>query len=261
MNNLQEEIKTELDLSLLECLSSNSNNIEALIDDCVKEFGTEYTAKLIIYARDNNYNNTNCLKASVYLIKHLKQVQFAKFLFTRRLSKTGGVIKDLKDIIFIVNFYLHNELTKRNTESIKDIPYPNSMRKGLRSALENFKWLEFIEYYDSNAEGQIKLKDIIKYFHPNPKKSVATSFINLRDYLNHFNDKNKYSKEIQKAMDSAVENQYEIDVFHAILYDMIKTKESTEEVTNEQLNMNVDFKDVENIRNDINSIIIKPNVF
>jgi hypothetical protein len=42
---------------------------------------------------------------------------------------------------------------------------------------------------------------------------------------------------------------------------MIKTKESTEEVINEQLNMNVDFKDVENIRNDINSIIIKPNVF
>jgi hypothetical protein len=258
MNTLQLETDTFLYSYLNR--SENDHDVEKLVDDCVNEFGVEYTAKLIIYARDHHFNRNKCLQASSYLIKNLKKESFAKFLFTRRINKQGGLINEVKDIITIINYYHENESKKRNREDVKNIPYPNSMRKGLKSALENFKWSEFVDYYNHNFESGIKLKDVIKYFHPNPKNSIAIEKISLTEYLSHLNDRDKYSKEIDKAIKNSVNDEYEIDIFHAILYDIIKSKDSYNEEEQELFNNGIDF-DVENLRSDIQSIIIQPNVF
>lgn len=257
MNTLQ---LLEADVCLyFHLLSSKDNDkLENLIDDCVDKLGVEYTSKLIIYTRDLNFDTDKCLKAASYLIKHLKKESFSKFFFTRRLNKQGGIINNINDIITIINYYHLNESNKRNTKDVKDIPYPNSMRKGLKSALENFKWSEFVDYYNYNSELGIKLKDIIKYFHPNPQKSIATEKLSLTEYLSHFNNKDKYSKEIEKAIKNSVNDEYEIDIFHAILYDIVKSKNSINEKN--ELNVVV-YNDIENLRNNVNSIIIQPTIF
>jgi hypothetical protein len=266
MNDLQKEI-TDVDIELLHSLQSTSHHsISNKIDECVNKHGVEYTAKLIVFARDNNLTSVYCMVAAVSLIKYLNKSEFSKYFFTRRIGNSGGIIKDIRDITIIVNMYLLSEKTKRNVTEITNIPYPNSMRKGIKSALENFKWDEFIKYYEINPEFKINLKDIIKYFHPNPQKSIATFKLSLDTYINHFNDTNRYSKEIQKAKDEAKNGEYEIDIFHAILYDFVKNDDSKPEV---KLQSEIDFvktslldlSNIDEIRKKIHKINLKPNSF
>ena len=262
MNDLQKEINN-VDIDLLESIQDSAHQgktIRSLVDDCVEKYGVEYTAKLIVFARDNNLSTMYCMNAAVHLIKHLTKSEFAKFFFTRRVGNVGGIIKDVKDIVVIVNLYLSLEKQKRGGNiDIKEIPYPNSMRKGIKSSLENFKWDEFIEYFDNNTSLNISLKDIIKYFHPNPEKSIASLKLPLETYINHFNDKERFSKEIEKAKQNAVNGEYEIDIFHAILYDFVKNASITN-YKSKSINY-LDFTDAEKIRTTIQNIQLKPNTF
>jgi hypothetical protein len=261
--------RTDIDKELLMMLKSssgyhksvNSIDLEKAVDQCVKEYGAEYTAKLIVYARDNNFKRMYCLDAAVFLIKYLKDAEFAKFFFTRRVGETGGIIKEIKDIMTLVNFYLLHEARRREQVTTKDIPYPNPMRKGIRSALENFKWLEFVEYSDLGFEKGIKIKDIIKYFHPNPQKSIATESIPLEDYISHLNDEEKYSREIEKAKAEAVDGFYEIDIFHAILYGFIPFDSKIMSINSIPTEISVDFSDINIVRENIKSIVLKSDNF
>jgi hypothetical protein len=247
------------DEKLLLILEDESSNLfidfpdfEKVIDDCVKEFGAEYTAKLIVFARDNNFTRTLCLEASVILVKYLKEAHFAKYFFSKRINGKGGIIREVRDITKIVNFYLGYEAHRREQISIKDISYPNCMRKGIRSALENFTMSEFYEYNQAMSSKWINLKDIIKYFHPNPQKSVATIKMSVTDYIECIGNSVKFAKEIEKVKSESVDGICEIDAFHAVLYDLLDY--STINNYYEIKKFNMDNVNIEEIRQEIEQV-------
>jgi hypothetical protein len=148
------------------------------VDECVRVYGAETTAKAIVYCRtkDGGMRTASHL-AATQLMKYLSGKEWGRLFFTKydKHSDRGGVVFRIDDAMAIAATYLSiraNELGRdisKLHKPFKNLSMPNAMRRGLRIALEGADWYELAKYQSKGAV--ISLADLINLCHPKPENA------------------------------------------------------------------------------------------
>lgn len=166
----------------------NPSDRENRIIRLIKEVGSknpEFVAKALIYARTKMNQRSVTHVGSAIHAANLSGTPFGSKFFSKRDRKQnkGGVVYRLDDMLEIMAYY---QLRNPNK------PFPASMKKGFKAALESADEYELAKYKSTNKD--ISLIDVVNIVHPKPTSKNADAFRKLMEgTLTQFNtaeDKN-----------------------------------------------------------------------
>jgi len=141
--------------SFYESEEQRIKNIENIIKKLIKDNEIEFLLKAMIYTRNvANLRSISHIVATL-IVENLKGNDLTKPALVQTFSRVDDMIETFA---FWVN---------RN----KDKNIPNALRRAFKSALEkNFNEYQLTKYKATNKK--IKLRDIVKIAHPDPKKAI-----------------------------------------------------------------------------------------
>jgi len=210
------------------------------VDESVKVYGAEFTAKLIVYVRAKDGHRTGTHIAAVRLMKSLSGEQCARLFFSKRHRKKemGGVIFRVDDMMEIASYYYITRAKAKgrdiNTlDAFKGINLPNSMLKGFRKGLESADWYELAKY--QNKGKMVSLVDLINLTRPVPNKSRAWASIKIEDYETDMRkaitkkNENAIYEKIRKANLRVKDGYVRVDAFQAAIYGWLRQMDTVED--------------------------------
>lgn len=160
-------------------------DVKSAVEKCASQ-DVYFTAQCIRWSRTNGEGLRSVTQlAAAFLASYLSGKDFARYFYSRynKSSKIGGVIYRIDDAVQLSNIYF--SLTKNSS-------LPNSIRKGLVSALENADTYELSKYKNTG------IVDIINLVHPNPNNSTAVVEVDGEKYRKILNAKIKSAKSPDK---------------------------------------------------------------
>lgn len=139
----------------------------------VADHNLPLVAKMLVYVRSEVGQRSSTHFTSAVLAQYLSGSEMGKRFYSKRDRKgnSGGVVYRLDDIMEIIGaYYMINGV---------DAPFPNSMRKGFKSALESADRYELAKYQAKNRD--ISLVDAVNLVHPSPSKDMEKTFEELME--------------------------------------------------------------------------------